>query len=168
MHGGGVEPVEPVVGAPAGEHVRDVEGPAEPLDKEDFEALARFRSAIRRYLRLSEEIVRRHDVTPQQYQLLLALKGFPGREWATIGELADLLQLRHHSVVELVTRAQRADFVQRGSHPEDGRVVRVTLTARGDEILSRLAALHRDELRRMEFALNPPVWHGSFPRSTDG
>jgi hypothetical protein len=83
---------------------------SQPLTKQDFEALARFRFGIRRYLRFSEETVRRHGLTPQHYQLLLALKGFPGREWATMRELADRLQLRHHSVVELVNRAQkRAD-----------------------------------------------------------
>ena len=134
---------------------------AEPLTKEDFEALARFRFAIRRYLRFSEETVRAHGVTPQQYQLLLALKGFPDREWATVGELADRLQLRHHSVVELVSRAQGQGLVGRGDDPGDGRVVRVTLTAEGDQLLARLAALHRDELRRMDSALTLPTWHGA-------
>ena len=62
------------------------------LTKQDFEALARFRFGIRRYLRFSEETVRSHGVTPQHYQLLLALKGFPEREWATVRELADRLQ----------------------------------------------------------------------------
>jgi len=133
----------------------------EPLTKEDFEALARFRFAIRRYLRSSEEIVRSHGVTPQQYQLLLALKGFPGREWATVRELAERLQLRHHSVVELVNRARDQDLVRRSAHPDDGRAVRVTLTAQGDDLLARLAVLHRDELRRMESALSPPSWHTS-------
>src|SRR3954447_20807464 len=99
-----------------------------PLTKQDFEALARFRFGLRRYLRFSEETVRRDGLTPQQYQLLLALKGFPGREWATVRELADRLQLRHHSVVELVDRAQGQGFVQRGPHPSDGRSVRVLLT----------------------------------------
>jgi DNA-binding MarR family transcriptional regulator len=131
----------------------------EPLTKQDFEALARFRFAIRRYLRFSEETVRQHGVTPQQYQLLLALKGYPDREWATVGELAERLQLRHHSVVELVTRAQAQDLVDRAPHPDDGRAVRVTLTAKGDHLLAELAALHREELRRMESALALPNWH---------
>jgi DNA-binding MarR family transcriptional regulator len=131
----------------------------EPLTKQDFEALARFRFAIRRYLRFSEETVRRQDVTPQQYQLLLALKGYPGREWATVSELAERLQLRHHSVVELVTRAQSQNLVDRAAHPDDGRAVRVTLTHRGDQLLAQLATLHRDELRRMRAALELPTWH---------
>src|SRR5437763_5578094 len=88
-----------------------------PLTKQDFEALAQFRFGIRRYLRFSEEAVRRDGLTPQQYQLLLALKGFPGREWATVRELADRLQLRHHSVVELVNRAQSQGLIERAADP---------------------------------------------------
>ncbi|MDQ2790413.1 MAG: MarR family transcriptional regulator, partial [Actinomycetota bacterium] len=65
---------------------------SEPLTKQDFEALAQFRFGIRRYLRFSEDAVRRDGLTPQQYQLLLALKGFPGRDWATVRELAERLQ----------------------------------------------------------------------------
>lgn len=135
------------------------------LTKQDFEALARFRFGIRRFLRFSEETVRSHGITPQHYQLLLALKGFPEREWATVRELADRLQLRHHSVVELVNRAQAQGLVERAPHPGDARAVRVSLTADGERILRRLSALHRDELRRMESVLTPP-WHGT--PATDG
>jgi len=131
---------------------------AEPLTKADFEALARFRFGIRRYLRFSEQAVRRHGLTPQQYQLLLALKGFPGREWASVSELADRLQLRHHSVGELVNRAQAQDLVTRASHPTDARVVRVEMTRHGETALARLSELHRDELRRMGTALAVPDW----------
>ncbi|MCW2901480.1 MAG: Transcriptional regulator, MarR family [Streptosporangiaceae bacterium] len=129
---------------------------AQALTKEDFEALARFRFGIRRYLRFSEETVRRHGVTPQQYQLLLALKGFPGRDWAVVRELADRLQLRHHTVVELVNRAQGEGLVARTPDPDDSRAVRVLLTDEGERILGRLSALHRDELRRMNTALTLP------------
>lgn len=129
-----------------------------PLTKLDFEALARFRFGIRRYLRFSEETVRRHGLTPQQYQLLLALKGFPGRDWATVGELAERLQLRPHSTGELVDRAQAQQLVQRAADPDDARVVRVDLAAEGDRILSALSALHRDELERMGSVLALPDW----------
>jgi DNA-binding MarR family transcriptional regulator len=132
---------------------------AEPLTKQDFEALARFRFGIRRYLRFSEETVRRHGVTPQQYQLLLAIKGFPGRDWAVVRELADRLQLRHHSVVELVNRAQAQGLVHRTTDPDDARAVRVVLTDEGEHLLDRLSALHRDELRRMDSVLTLPHWH---------
>jgi DNA-binding MarR family transcriptional regulator len=131
----------------------------EPLTKEDFEALARFRFGIRSYLRFSEETVRRHGLTPQQYQLMLALKGFPGRDWAVVRELADRLQLRHHSVVELVNRAQRQGLVDRTRDPDDARAVRVVLTGAGERLLGRLSALHRDELRRMDAVLTLPHWH---------
>ena len=133
----------------------------DPLTKQDFEALARFRFGIRRYLRFSEETVRRHGVTPQQYQLMLALKGFPGRDWAVVRELADRLQLRHHSVVELVNRAQGQGLVDRTGDPDDARAVRVVLTDQGEQLLGRLSALHRDELRRMDAALALPNWHTS-------
>jgi DNA-binding MarR family transcriptional regulator len=136
----------------------DGRGDPDPLTKQDFEALARFRFGIRRYLRFSEVTVRRHGLTPQQYQLLLALKGYPEREWATVRELAERLQLRHHSVVELINRAQGQGLVERAAHPDDARAVRVLLTADGDRILGRLSALHRDELRRMEASLALPTW----------
>jgi DNA-binding MarR family transcriptional regulator len=133
----------------------------DPLTKQDFEALARFRFGIRRYLRFSEETVRSHGVTPQQYQLMLALKGFPGRDWAVVRELADRLQLRHHSVVELVNRAQTQGLVDRMADPDDARAVRVLLTDHGEQLLGRLSALHRDELRRMDAALALPHWQTS-------
>jgi DNA-binding MarR family transcriptional regulator len=133
--------------------------PADDLTKQDFEALARFRFGIRRYLRFSEETVRGHGVTPQQYQLMLALKGFPGRDWAVVREIAERLQLRHHSVVELIDRAQHQGFVRRTSDPDDARAVRVVLTGDGERLLGRLSALHRDELRRMDDALTLPRWH---------
>ncbi|MCO1654628.1 MarR family winged helix-turn-helix transcriptional regulator [Pseudonocardia humida] len=131
---------------------------AAPLSKRDFEALAQFRSGIRRYLRFSEETVRRDGLTPQQYQLLLALKGFPGRDWATVREIAERLQLRHHSVVELINRAQAEGLVERGPDPDDKRLVRVLLTAVGERVLARLSALHRAELHRMRSVLTLPLW----------
>ncbi|NGY65108.1 MarR family transcriptional regulator [Lentzea sp. NEAU-D13] len=134
----------------------------EPLTKRDFEALARFRFGIRSYLRFSEETVRSHGLTPQQYQLLLALKGFPERDWASVRELADRLQLRHNSVVELINRAQGQGLVTRAAHPTDARAVRVLLTKQGEKVLSQLSALHRDELQRMGSVLMPPVW-SEFP-----
>lgn len=130
----------------------------EPLAKEDFEALARFRFGIHRYLHFSEQTVRGQGLTPQQYQLLLALKGFPDREWASVSELADRLQLRDHSVGELVNRAQAQDLVTRASDSPDGRAVRVELTRHGERALSRLSTLHRDELRRIGTALAVPDW----------
>lgn len=139
-----------------------VAGPDEseptPMTKRDFEALARFRFAVRSYLRFSEDTVRQHGLTPQHYQLLLAIKGLPGREWASVSELAERLQLRHHSTVELVNRAQANGLVRRGEDPDDGRTVRVLLTAEGQRLLALLSPLHRDQMQRMAAALTPPAW----------
>lgn len=140
--------------------VTDEQG-SPPLTKRDFEALARFRFGIRRYLRFSEETVRSRGVTPAQYQLLLALKGSPDRDWATVRELAAGLQLRHHSVVELVDRVQQQGLVHRATEPADARVVRVVLTPEGDRLLAQLSALHRDELRRMGSAFAPADLDGA-------
>jgi len=129
------------------------------LTKQDFEALPRFRFGIRRYLRFSEDTVRSHGVTPQHYQLLLALKGYPGRDWATVRELAERLQLRHHSVVELVNRAQGLRLKERAPDPDDARAVRVLLTGDGQQILARLSALNRDELRHVDTMLGLPTRH---------
>jgi DNA-binding MarR family transcriptional regulator len=138
--------------------VGDSAAEAGALTEQDFGALGRFRFGIRSYLRFSEEAVRSAGLAPQQYQLLLALKGFPGRDWATVRELADRLLLRHHSVVGLVSRAQTQRLVRRSAHPTDGRAVRVTLPPEGERVLARLSALHRGELRRMHAVLIPPIW----------
>src|SRR5688572_7781211 len=83
------------------------------LPKADFEALAEFRYRVRQFLRFSEELTREHGMTPLQYQLLLQIKGFPGREWATVGELAERLQAKHHGVVALISRCELAAWVRR-------------------------------------------------------
>jgi DNA-binding MarR family transcriptional regulator len=95
---------------------------------------------------------------PGSEPLLLTLKGFPGRDWATVRELAERLQLRHHSVVELVNRAQNQSLVERAADPGDGRVVRVHLSPAGERVLGRLSALHRSQLLRMRVVLTLPSW----------
>jgi DNA-binding MarR family transcriptional regulator len=119
-------------------------------------ALADFRYELRRFLRYSEEITRRHGMTPLQYQMLLQIRGFPGPSRATVGELAERLQAKHHGVVALVTRCERAGLVQRQASPTDRRAVLVRLTARGERRLERLARLHRDELLEIQDRLSIP------------
>ena len=116
------------------------------MSKTEFEMLARFRYQLRRYLRFSEEVTRRKGVTPLQYQLLLQIKGFPGRQWATVGELAERLQAKHHGVVSLISRCESAGLVRRSSGRSDRRRVEVRLTRKGDGYLRQLARLHRLEL----------------------
>ena len=120
---------------------------AETLSKADYEALAEFRYALRKFLGFSEAAASEHGVTPQQYQALLAIEGFPGRNWVTIGELAEQLRTAHHSAVGLVDRMETMGLVKRTSVKEDRRRVRVSLTAKGLRLLEKLYRVHRDELR---------------------
>jgi DNA-binding MarR family transcriptional regulator len=116
------------------------------LRKCDFEALADFRYQIRRYLRFSETISHQHGITVLQYLLLLQVKGYPGREWASIAELAERLQSHHHGVVTLVTRCKQAGLVGRRKGPGDQRIVHVFLLPKGEELVARIALLHRQQL----------------------
>lgn len=121
--------------------------PARRPAQRDYEELLRFRTALRRFLRWSEEQARAADLTPAQHQLLLAIKGHPGDTAPTVGELADYLVTKHHSVVELIDRAVDAGVVERQRNDEDGRVVHLVLTPLGEERIEKLSALTLDELR---------------------
>lgn len=137
---------------------RALDPPAQdaPFGKQEFEALSDFRYQLRRFLRWSEELTRRHGVTNLQYLLMLHVKGFPGREWATITELAERLQARHHGVVALVSRCEKLGLVERRAGRTDGREVEIHLTRKGERSVERLARLHRDELMRIEGAFAVP------------
>ncbi len=119
------------------------------LSKAQYENLAAFRYALRQFLRFSEEAAQGAGVMPQQHQALLAIKGFPGRDAVTVGELAERLQLRHHSTVELVDRLVDLQLAQREPSLTDRRQVHVRLTDRGEDILAGLASAHEEELRRI-------------------
>lgn len=121
--------------------------PARRPAQRDYEELLRFRTALRRFLRWSEEQARAADLTPAQHQLLLAIKGHPGDTAPTVSELADYLVTKHHSVVELIDRAVDAGVVERHRDEEDGRVVHLVLTPLGEERIEKLSALALDELR---------------------
>ena len=120
--------------------------------KKDFETLSDFRYRLRRFLRFSEAATREHGVTPLQYLLLLHIKGFPQRNQATIGELAERLQVQQHGVVALVTRCEAAGLVARSPGSVDRRQVLVGLTTTGERCLRRLAHLHRNELESLSQA----------------
>ena len=126
------------------------------MSKADFETLANFRYQLRRFLRFSEEVTRGSGITPLQYQLMLQIKGFPGREWATVAELAERLQAKHHGVVALITRCEAAGLVRRNPSRRDQRRVEVTLTPDGVKCLAHLGRLHRDELRSVQHGFAVP------------
>jgi DNA-binding MarR family transcriptional regulator len=120
-----------------------------PLSKKQFEALSEFRYQLRRFLRFSEEAAKSAGITPLQYQLLLHVRGFPGRDWATVGELAERLQMKHHGVVALLTRCEEAGLVSRRKSASDRREVEIHLLPLGEKRLAHLAGLHEAELRSL-------------------
>lgn len=113
----------------------------------DYRALAEFRYHIRRFLRFSEEAARAAGLEPQQHQLLLALKGMPEAAEPSIGHIAERLQLRHHTAVELVNRLAKRRMIRRAPSPGDRRKVLVELTAFGERTLQSLTVQHQAELR---------------------
>ena len=119
----------------------------------DYRALAEVRYQIRRFLGFSERAVRDTGLEPRQHQMLLALKGLPRNVDPTIGELAQRLQVEHHSAVEMIDRLQHRRLVARLRDDSDKRRVLVHLTPRGDALLRDLAISHRDELRSAAPAL---------------
>jgi len=124
------------------------------LTQLDFERLLEFRVTLRRFQRWSEDQAAAAGLTHVQHQLLVAIKGHPGGEPPTVGDLAGYLLLRPHSAVELVDRAELAGLVERTRDPADGRVVRVRLTPEGDQILHQLTRAHLERLHELATVLD--------------
>jgi DNA-binding MarR family transcriptional regulator len=116
------------------------------LSLDEYRALAEFRHQVRRFLCFSEEQVRGMGMEPRQHQLLLAIKGLPEGATATIGELAERLQLKPHSTVELVNRLEKHGHVARELSRQDRRQVIVRLTSSGAAVLRQLSIAHHQEL----------------------
>ena len=127
-----------------------------PLSKTEFEALSEFRFQIRRFERFSEDVVQSAGITPLQYLLLLHVKGYPGRAFATVGELAHRLQAKPHGVVALVTRCEEHGFVERRASEADRRSVEIHLLPAGERLLGHLAELHRSELQTLGSVFSVP------------
>jgi DNA-binding MarR family transcriptional regulator len=131
--------------------------PTDSLSKPEYEALADFRYRLRRFLRFSEEATQAHGITPLQYLLLLQVEGYPGKDWATIAELAERLQAHHHGVVALASRCEKAGLVARRPGRDDKRCVEVYLLPKGAELLRQLALLHRDQVEELQQVLRAPL-----------
>lgn len=119
------------------------------LTKFHYELLAALRYALRRFLRFSEDAAKAAGLTPQQHQALLAIKGFPGRDHVSVGEIAERLHLRHHSAVGLVDRLVERKLVSRTISGADRRRLEIRVTARGEALVGRLSAAHLKELRQL-------------------
>ena len=132
------------------------------LKDEDYARLLTLRTGLRHFQRWSEKQAKEAGITPAQHQLLLAIRGHPDARGPTIGEIADYLLLRHHSIVELVDRAASAGLVERQRDAEDHRLVRLQLTSAGAERLENLSALHLEELKRLALDF-PAAWQGLGP-----
>ena len=124
-------------------------GARRSLRKAEYETLAAFRYALRSFLSFSQEAAAGVGLTPQQHQALLAVKGFPGRDYVTNGELAEQLQIKHHSAVGLINRLEAQGLLAREQGHSDKRKVYVTLTRRGTQLLEQLTTAHQDELRQI-------------------
>jgi DNA-binding MarR family transcriptional regulator len=113
----------------------------------EYQALAEFRFLIRHYLNNAEKAARSVGLEPQQYQSMLALRGLPEGQEPTIRALAERLQIRHHSAVELVDRMEKRKLFRRERSSTDRRRVLVRMTARGEKLLSQLVRHRIAELR---------------------
>ncbi len=120
--------------------------PYDEVADADYRALAEFRHQIRRFLRFSEQAAREAGLEPQQHQALLALKGLPPGRPPTVRELAERLQIQHHSAVELVDRLVERGLLCRARHEQDRRQVLLRLTPSGEALLRDLSRHHRAEL----------------------
>ena len=124
------------------------------VSKAEYETLAAFRYNLRQFLRFSESAAESAGLTSRQHQALLAIEGFPARDCVTVGELAEQLQIAHHSAVGRLDRLALQKLVSREASTEDRRHVYVKLTARGVEILEELTSAHKEELRLLAARLN--------------
>lgn len=126
------------------------------LGKKQYQALSEFRYQLRRFLHFSETAARSEGITPLQYLLLLHVRGFPDRDWATVGELAERLQLQHHGVVALLSRCEQGELVTRRKSEVDRRQVEVRLLPKGERCLERLTTLHEAELQSLQSIFRVP------------
>jgi DNA-binding MarR family transcriptional regulator len=110
--------------------------------------MAAFRYAMRKFLGFSKRALKLEaQMTPEQYEALLALKAFAGETGLTIGQLSERLQVKHHTAVGLVNRMAELGFVRREPAEADRRRVFVRLTPDGSRVLAKVAAVHRQEVR---------------------
>jgi len=118
----------------------------------NYQKLARFRYALRRFLRFSEDVARDAGISPGQYQLLLFIRAFGARP-PIVADLAERLQVRHQSAVGLIDRCERAGLVERRPDADDGRRVRVALSSKGKRTLADLVARHAREIAALRRAV---------------
>lgn len=117
------------------------------MTKKDYETLAAFRYELRKFLNFSERAAEAHGLAVQQYLALLAIEGFPERDFVSIGELAERLKIAPHSAVGLADRLEEAGLVKRQASITDKRRVTIKLTRKGRAKLESLVVVHHAELQ---------------------
>lgn len=120
---------------------------AKEITTTEYRALAELRYLIRKFVRDGDAMAQAAGLEPQQYLLLLAIRGLPEGEEATIRALADRLALRHHSAVELIDRLEAHGYVRRSRSRDDRRRVLMSLLPRGEKLLEQVAQHRISELR---------------------
>ena len=126
---------------------------AKEITTAEYQALAELRYRIRKFVREGDAVAQTAGLEPQQYLLLLAIRGLPDGEEATIRALADRLALKHHSAVELIDRLEAHGYVRRNRSRDDRRRVLVALLPRGEKLLEQVARDRIGELRASGAAL---------------
>ena len=113
----------------------------------DYQALAEFRYQIRKFLHFSDGAVQQAGLERGQYQLMLSIKGMPEKLRPRIRDVANRMQIQHHSAVELINRLEAGGYVRRERGTDDRREVLLGLTPKGEKVLSELALHHHEELQ---------------------
>jgi len=123
--------------------------PKPKLTDREFSRLADFRYQIRRFLAFSQAAAEAEGIQPQQHQALLAVRGFPADQKPTVADVAERLQIRHNTAVELVDRCISEGLLSKShnSPDHDRRKVVLKVTEHGAKVLAQLSAAHLDELR---------------------
>ncbi|MEO3937198.1 MarR family winged helix-turn-helix transcriptional regulator [Dermatophilaceae bacterium Soc4.6] len=120
-----------------------------PPSDDEYARLLAFRVRLRTFDRWSRQAASEQGLTHAQHQLLLAVRGHPGPDAPTVGDVAEVLLVAPHTASGLVDRTSALGLLDRERDTEDSRRVRLLLTARGDEVLSELTSVHLEELRRL-------------------
>lgn len=134
-------------------NLTDVRSYAAAFSDHEYQEQAAFRHALRRFLHFSEEQARKHGVTPQQHIVLLSIRGEPEYPRVTVGNVAEAMQMRHHSASLLVDRCVKRGLLLREEDPEDRRRVMLSLTTEGQKLLDAITRANREELRALDLDL---------------
>ena len=126
---------------------------AKEVTSAEYQALAELRYLIRKFVGEGDAVARAAGLEPQQYLLLLAIRGLPEGEEATIQALADRLALKHHSMVELIDRLEAHGYVRRSRYRDDRRRVLISLLPKGEKLLEQVARNRISELHSSGAAL---------------